>query len=164
MKKNRKEEPQESSPQADNPLDTIFVSSEVAPWSKTGGLGDVVGSLPIALASRGHRVMVVAPRWTSAALLSPHVVQHSRSCFNLAPNNCLCLEDAVDILLATCPCMHRPPNHDCIVRWTFAHRVGSTKASPSLCTAACISKFEACVYGAPIPGNMQQQQRSLLHS
>ena len=48
--------------QADNPLDTIFVSSEVAPWSKTGGLGDVVGSLPIALAKRGHRVMVVAPR------------------------------------------------------------------------------------------------------
>ena len=48
--------------QTDNPIDTVFVSSEVAPWSKTGGLGDVVGSLPIALASRGHRVMVVAPR------------------------------------------------------------------------------------------------------
>lgn len=48
--------------QTDQPLDTIFVSSEVAPWSKTGGLGDVVGSLPIALAERGHRVMVVAPR------------------------------------------------------------------------------------------------------
>lgn len=44
------------------PLDIVFVSAEVAPWSKTGGLGDVVGSLPIALAKRGHRVMVVAPR------------------------------------------------------------------------------------------------------
>ncbi len=62
VKKNLKEEPQKSSPQTDSPLDTIFVSSEVAPWSKTGGLGDVAGSLPIALASRGHRVMVVAPR------------------------------------------------------------------------------------------------------
>jgi len=62
VKKNLKEEPQDSSPQTDNPLDIIFVSSEVAPWSKTGGLGDVVGSLPIALAGRGHRVMVVAPR------------------------------------------------------------------------------------------------------
>ena len=43
-------------------MDIVFISAEVAPWSKTGGLGDVVGSLPIALARRGHRVMVVAPR------------------------------------------------------------------------------------------------------
>ncbi|KAK9809081.1 hypothetical protein WJX72_009092 [[Myrmecia] bisecta] len=49
--------------QTDDPMDIVFVSAEVAPWSKTGGLGDVVGSLPIALAARGHRVMVVAPRY-----------------------------------------------------------------------------------------------------
>lgn len=36
---------------------------QVAPWSKTGGLGDVLGSLPVALAERGHRVMVVVPRY-----------------------------------------------------------------------------------------------------
>lgn len=41
----------------------IFVTAEVAPYSKTGGLGDVCGSLPIALARRGHRVMVVSPRY-----------------------------------------------------------------------------------------------------
>lgn len=41
----------------------VFVSSEAAPYSKTGGLGDVCGSLPIALAARGHRVMVVSPRY-----------------------------------------------------------------------------------------------------
>jgi len=41
----------------------VFVASEVAPWSKTGGLGDVMGSLPGALARRGHRVMVIAPRY-----------------------------------------------------------------------------------------------------
>ncbi|KAL1309661.1 hypothetical protein HN51_052354 [Arachis hypogaea] len=40
-----------------------FVTAEAAPYSKTGGLGDVCGSLPIALASRGHRVMVVSPRY-----------------------------------------------------------------------------------------------------
>jgi len=39
----------------------VFVTSEVAPYSKTGGLGDVCGSLPQALAARGHRVMVVSP-------------------------------------------------------------------------------------------------------
>lgn len=40
----------------------VFVSAEVAPWSKTGGLGDVAGSLPVALAERGHRVMVISPK------------------------------------------------------------------------------------------------------
>ncbi|RZC70866.1 hypothetical protein C5167_034013 [Papaver somniferum] len=41
----------------------VFVTAEVAPYSKTGGLGDVCGSLPITLASRGHRVMVISPRY-----------------------------------------------------------------------------------------------------
>lgn len=40
-----------------------MVGAECAPWSKTGGLGDVMGALPKALARRGHRVMVVAPRY-----------------------------------------------------------------------------------------------------
>eukprot|EP01024_Parvocaulis_polyphysoides_P027525 TRINITY_DN2493_c0_g1_i3.p1 TRINITY_DN2493_c0_g1~~TRINITY_DN2493_c0_g1_i3.p1 ORF type:complete len:626 (+),score=87.57 TRINITY_DN2493_c0_g1_i3:68-1879(+) len=44
-------------------MNIVFVSAEVAPWSKTGGLGDVVGGLPIALAKRGHKVMTVAPRY-----------------------------------------------------------------------------------------------------
>lgn len=42
---------------------SIRLRLQVAPWSKTGGLGDVCGSLPPALAARGHRVMVVAPRY-----------------------------------------------------------------------------------------------------
>ena len=41
----------------------VQVSAEVAPWSKTGGLGDVCGALPRALAKRGHTVMAVAPRY-----------------------------------------------------------------------------------------------------
>jgi len=49
-------------PATTNPLDIVFVSAEVAPWSKTGGLGDVMGALPQAMAERGHRVMVVSPR------------------------------------------------------------------------------------------------------
>ena len=31
-------------------MNFIFVGTEVAPWSKTGGLGDVLGGLPPALA------------------------------------------------------------------------------------------------------------------
>mmetsp|Transcript_6404 Transcript_6404/g.10959 ORF Transcript_6404/g.10959 Transcript_6404/m.10959 type:complete len:593 (+) Transcript_6404:123-1901(+) len=48
---------------AEVPRNIVFVSSEVAPWSKSGGLGDVMGALPKALSARGHRVMVVAPRY-----------------------------------------------------------------------------------------------------
>ncbi|KAM1058844.1 hypothetical protein ACFX2B_023439 [Malus domestica] len=44
-----------------NVMNVILVAVECAPWSKTGGLGDVAGALPKALARRGHRVMVVAP-------------------------------------------------------------------------------------------------------
>ncbi|KAK7349375.1 hypothetical protein VNO77_06698 [Canavalia gladiata] len=43
-------------------MNLIFVGTEVAPWSKTGGLGDVLGGLPPALAGNGHRVMTIAPR------------------------------------------------------------------------------------------------------
>lgn len=41
----------------------LFVASEVAPYSKTGGLGDVAGALPRALARLGHEVKVVTPRY-----------------------------------------------------------------------------------------------------
>ncbi|GKU87859.1 hypothetical protein SLEP1_g2192 [Rubroshorea leprosula] len=41
----------------------VFVGAEVGPWSKTGGLGDVLGGLPPAMAANGHRVMTVAPRY-----------------------------------------------------------------------------------------------------
>ncbi|CAG9464642.1 unnamed protein product [Pedinophyceae sp. YPF-701] len=44
-------------------LTVVFCSAEVSPWSKAGGLGDVMQALPPAIARRGHRVMTVAPRY-----------------------------------------------------------------------------------------------------
>ncbi|XP_008783179.2 soluble starch synthase 1, chloroplastic/amyloplastic isoform X2 [Phoenix dactylifera] len=54
---------EEEQPQTRLTYNIVFVTAEAAPYSKTGGLGDVCGSLPIALATRGHRVMVVSPRY-----------------------------------------------------------------------------------------------------
>ena len=42
-------------------------SAEVSPFAKTGGLGDVVSSLPKALAATGHDVDVWVPFFLEAA-------------------------------------------------------------------------------------------------
>ena len=41
----------------------LFVTTELAPFSKVGGLGDVAGSLPKALRQAGVDVRVVTPAW-----------------------------------------------------------------------------------------------------
>ncbi|MCL2372870.1 MAG: glycogen synthase GlgA [Defluviitaleaceae bacterium] len=47
------------------PLRILLVSTEVSPYSKTGGLGDVAGSLPKALRDRGVDIRVVLPKYKS---------------------------------------------------------------------------------------------------
>lgn len=44
-------------------MDIVWAAAEMAPFSKTGGLGDVARALPTALAARGHRVLAVSPRY-----------------------------------------------------------------------------------------------------
>lgn len=46
------------------PFRILFLSAEVAPFAKTGGLADVGGSLPRALAEMGHDVRVVLPAFS----------------------------------------------------------------------------------------------------
>ncbi len=59
-------------------MNIIFAASECVPFSKTGGLADVVGALPKALAGLGHTVSVYLPKYkqtklTDARTLLPSV-------------------------------------------------------------------------------------------
>ena len=42
-------------------MNILFVSSEVFPFAKTGGLADVAGALPDALAKGGHTCNIILP-------------------------------------------------------------------------------------------------------
>src|SRR5882762_10301767 len=54
-----------------------FAASEGVPYSKTGGLADVVGALPRALAALGHQVSVYLPRYRQTQLTDPQMVVRS---------------------------------------------------------------------------------------
>jgi starch synthase len=47
------------------PIRILLAASEVVGFAKTGGLADVAGSLPAALARRGHQVAVLMPLYNS---------------------------------------------------------------------------------------------------
>ena len=61
-------------------LHIAFVASEMAPFAKTGGLADVIGALPKALAALGHRVTVFLPRYGSIAYPAGAVPGRARTC------------------------------------------------------------------------------------
>ncbi|MBV9302162.1 MAG: glycogen synthase GlgA [Acidobacteriaceae bacterium] len=52
----------------------LMVSSEAAPFAKTGGLADVLGALPKALVEAGEEAAVVLPLYRHAAVLNPRPV------------------------------------------------------------------------------------------
>ncbi len=56
-----------------------FISSEVFPFSKTGGLADVAGALPAALAGLSHKVKIFSPLYVSI----------DKEKFNLKPDKSL---------------------------------------------------------------------------
>ena len=52
-------------------MNIIYVSPEVAPYSKTGGLADVTGALPKEVAAMGHSVSVMTPYYRSTKKFEP---------------------------------------------------------------------------------------------
>src|SRR5262247_2433480 len=57
-------------------MKVAFISSEVVPYSKTGGLGDVAGVLPNALAKLGVDVSVFSPLYPSVRQYSLENLDH----------------------------------------------------------------------------------------
>lgn len=57
-------------------MKVLFAASEMAPWVKTGGLGDVAGALPLALRAQGVDVRVLLPLYPAlrAAFASSEAV------------------------------------------------------------------------------------------
>src|SRR6476620_7498882 len=48
-------------------LSILYVTSEVVPFAKTGGLADVSAALPLALTELGHDIRIIAPKYGSVS-------------------------------------------------------------------------------------------------
>ena len=58
-------------------MNIVYAASECVPFSKTGGLADVVGALPSALAALGHNVTVYLPKYKQTKLTDAKTVIRS---------------------------------------------------------------------------------------
>jgi starch synthase len=91
----------------------LMVASEAAPFVKTGGLADVLGSLPEALVRQGDEVVVVVPRYRSALIDSSERIWH-RMPLSLGPHNFTIAIDqvirqGVRYLFIDCPPLYDRP-------------------------------------------------------
>lgn len=59
-------------------MKVLFVAPEIAPWVKTGGLGDVAGALPPALRAQGLDVRVLAPYYPGLRAAFPDAEEVAR--------------------------------------------------------------------------------------
>ena len=59
-------------------MNIVWVTSEAAPYAKTGGLADVSSALPKALAEKGHKVSVIMPYYPQVMkeLTAKTVIKH----------------------------------------------------------------------------------------
>jgi len=95
-------------------LRIVFVASEGVPFSKTGGLADVVGALPKALARLGHQLEVVLPRYRMTKPGKPEGTMQSLTLplgdgFKFASIQNAGAADSVQTYLVECPSLFDRP-------------------------------------------------------
>ncbi|WP_295854797.1 glycogen synthase GlgA [uncultured Xylophilus sp.] len=94
-------------------LKILFATPEYAPWVKTGGLGDVSGALPPALAALGHEVLVLVPAYEALfADLSertPVLALPARDGWPAAQLSTARQPGGVTLLLLECPELYGQP-------------------------------------------------------
>lgn len=72
-------------------MNILFISTEAVPFAKTGGLGDVIGSLPPELTKKGADVRVMLPLYKSIKEeYSPSLVFHKAFTVDLSWRDCYC--------------------------------------------------------------------------
>ena len=57
----------------------LFASSEAVPFAKTGGLGNVAGTLPRALAQNGHNVFLILSNYRQVDRKQLYLTKGQRS-------------------------------------------------------------------------------------
>ena len=91
-------------------LRIAHLASEVVPFSKTGGLADVVGALPPAQAALGHHVIVIAPAHrTSLTAPVPGVKAGDVEALGLRATVYLHTHRDVEVVLLDCPLLFVRP-------------------------------------------------------
>eukprot|EP00932_Pfiesteria_piscicida_P007695 SRR837773.17877.p1 GENE.SRR837773.17877~~SRR837773.17877.p1 ORF type:complete len:601 (-),score=212.50 SRR837773.17877:234-1934(-) len=105
-------EPKYTSQNLDVPV--VIVTSEISPWSKSGGLALVTASLAVELAERGHRTMAISPMYdnfTDVTWLADkkiwlfnaeHEIKYYHQYHKLGEKT------GVDYVFVDHPCFHRP--------------------------------------------------------
>ena len=96
-------------------LSILFVTSEMAPWVKTGGLGDVAAALPAALHRARHDVRVLIPAYPALLKAFPdaqQVAELPSLAPALPPARLLAAEaDGLPLLLLDCPALFDRPGN-----------------------------------------------------
>ena len=96
-------------------LSILFATSEMAPWVKTGGLGDVAAALPAALYQAGHDIRVLLPNYPALQAAFPEarpVAELPALAPALPPARLLSAKAAgLPLLLLDCPAIYACPGN-----------------------------------------------------
>ena len=96
-------------------MKVLFATSEIAPWVKTGGLGDVAAALPAALGDAGQDIRVLVPAYPALRRAFPYA-REIAALPSLAPALPPCRllgveNDGLSFILIDCPPLYDRPGN-----------------------------------------------------